>query len=682
MASDELVDISTLLPVFKQLDGYKHVGGWHVAFCPAHDDRQKQSLGLSEKGVLKCYRGCTFSQVMRALRDRFPELRGERPVPRRTTDAYREFRRWTYVTPEGEVVAHHVRLHHVREVDERGKPLKKFRWETPDGRIAHGDIIPLDQMPLLLDPAMQEKPDARVFLVEGEMACDALRARQELAVCTGGGSNTIPRPEVLEPLRGREVIIWRDNDGAGYQWAERMRNSLRYIARDIRVVVAPGNPKDDAVDYFAGGGDLDALLAGREPVTECIALDHWRVHVPTEMGEAIYDFDEIHTTGRGELWAETSVWLTLPGTEPEPHWQRLNLLSPSSRDAMRQSLERQFGKEFNWQLNTTKAVNRAVAAYRNADRLESFEHNPERLPMQFLIETLVPKGQQSILHGPPAVGKSFIVAAITLAVSRGSDFCGLACEYSPVLIVDWENDREMDHEPRMERLMEGMGLDPAELNRLPIKFWDGKGIPLVEQADAIRRARLSMGAELVIVDSLGPAAGGEMFSPEATMRLFAALKRIGGTALIIGQVPAADEERLYGNQYYLYMPHGRIWVVKRTSAIEGQDEVDVSLVCKKASNGQWPKPIPIHMSFTGTNGPITLSPGKQREEPAGLASRIYDYLESVYPESRSKGQIALELGVEIGTVSRLVEKQRGVLWSFDAEAWKATGTDAWVWKKE
>src|SRR3990167_9708926 len=48
-------------------------GTWLFACCPCHADGSHKgkagwSLGLSESGVLKCYAGCDFKDVIAALR--------------------------------------------------------------------------------------------------------------------------------------------------------------------------------------------------------------------------------------------------------------------------------------------------------------------------------------------------------------------------------------------------------------------------------------------------------------------------------------------------------------------------------------------------------------------------------------------------------------------------------------
>ncbi len=55
---------------------WKKSGAWMMALCPvpAHGDGQKhggkggESLGISDRGILSCFAGCDFRNVMTALR--------------------------------------------------------------------------------------------------------------------------------------------------------------------------------------------------------------------------------------------------------------------------------------------------------------------------------------------------------------------------------------------------------------------------------------------------------------------------------------------------------------------------------------------------------------------------------------------------------------------------------------
>jgi 5S rRNA maturation endonuclease (ribonuclease M5) len=111
------------------------------------------------------------------------------------------------------------------------KARKEFRpynvitgkWKAPEER----SLYHLD------DIAKSEGP---VVIVEGEKCADALKAIGILATTAFGGCNGVGKTD-LSALRGREVIIWPDNDEPGGKYADAIALSLRENqAASVRIV--------------------------------------------------------------------------------------------------------------------------------------------------------------------------------------------------------------------------------------------------------------------------------------------------------------------------------------------------------------------------------------------------------------------------------------------------------------
>ena len=111
------------------------------------------------------------------------------------------------------------------------------------------------QLPLYRLRELMDSPGAAVVLVEGEKAADkaqaALGARYVVTTTAVGAAmwgNTTRNN--YEPLQGREVIVWRDNDTTGQGAMEKVLPVLASIGARVRVVAIPeGKPeKWDAAD--------------------------------------------------------------------------------------------------------------------------------------------------------------------------------------------------------------------------------------------------------------------------------------------------------------------------------------------------------------------------------------------------------------------------------------------------
>jgi len=146
----------------------------------------------------------------------------------------------------------------LRAEDESGD--KKLWWEDKGVQLP---TLPLYGLPELQAAA----PDQPVYFVEGEKACDALRGAGAVAVTTAGGASRRVAGSCLEPLLGRTVILWPDNDAPGSEFALRVAGELSRLGVQAQWLEVPGMPpKGDAADYIAEGRTLDELGQFTGPV--------------------------------------------------------------------------------------------------------------------------------------------------------------------------------------------------------------------------------------------------------------------------------------------------------------------------------------------------------------------------------------------------------------------------------
>jgi hypothetical protein len=136
-------------------------------------------------------------------------------------------------------------------VDDPQDGTKRVWWE-PKG-------LSTKRAPLYGSERLREGDGLPALVVEGEKAADALgkflgdRAHVLGTVC---GADTVPDSDLLEPLRGRTVTLWADNDEKGRRHMARIGAMLEGLASEVRLFDwrdAP--PKGDAADHPAVTGD-------------------------------------------------------------------------------------------------------------------------------------------------------------------------------------------------------------------------------------------------------------------------------------------------------------------------------------------------------------------------------------------------------------------------------------------
>jgi hypothetical protein len=280
--------------------------GW-TCRCPSHDDKTPSlsvSAGADGRALVKCHAGCAPEAIVKALglsmSDLFPPDPGRRngpsvtvtKTPRKPTrnggfgdgdgDAHPSK---TFPTA-GEAVA--------ELAQRRGKPSKTWtyhnadgepvglvlRWDKPGGK----EIRPVSKTPAglwanvgmpapcplyALPELLKAKPGDRVYVVEGEKACDAATACGLLATTSAGGAQAAGKTD-WSPLAGREVVILPDHDKPGEKYVDDVAKLAKAAgAKSVRVVRLPGlPPKGDIADVLAARpGEEAAIRAEVEALT-------------------------------------------------------------------------------------------------------------------------------------------------------------------------------------------------------------------------------------------------------------------------------------------------------------------------------------------------------------------------------------------------------------------------------
>ena len=102
-----------------------------------------------------------------------------------------------------------------------------------------------------------KQPKASVLIVEGEKCVEAAKAVMEpmCVISWSGGAQAITTVD-WEPLAGRRIAIWPDNDEAGRQAAASLCVVLARLGCVLKVVDPTGQPQGwDVADAIDGGWD-------------------------------------------------------------------------------------------------------------------------------------------------------------------------------------------------------------------------------------------------------------------------------------------------------------------------------------------------------------------------------------------------------------------------------------------
>jgi len=144
----------------------------------------------------------------------------------------------------------------------------------------------------------------------------------------------------------------------------------------------------------------------------------------------------------------------------------------------------------------------------------------ETLPVEYLIEPLLPIGVTSILDGNPGMGKSFLTLAMTAGVTRTGKFGDISvARKGRVLLLNDEDDPSRVLRPRLA----AMGADIDMIRVIDSAFTlDEEGM------DILRRQIRSYDPTLVVIDPLTNFIGGkvDMYRPNEANAFMRPLHRL------------------------------------------------------------------------------------------------------------------------------------------------------------
>ncbi|MBW2672335.1 MAG: AAA family ATPase, partial [Deltaproteobacteria bacterium] len=259
-------------------------------------------------------------------------------------------------------------------------------------------------------------------------------------------------------------------------------------------------------------------------VTDCVGgyVYEW------EQEQVHVEVSRLRSDSKGAVHGEVIIRTSAPGYAPHLHQAQFNFSSTTSRKGLAKSLSEAY--KANWVEILEQVCVNTLERFRKGEPVIDLWTSDNVSPPEYLLEPLIIRNYPTIIFGDPSTAKSTISLILTQIVQLPwtDNPLGLRCPDRPVrcLYLDWETDYETI-QWQMTTLQRGMGLPPLMLN------YRNCALPLSQDVDQIRRHILDTGSELIIVDSLGLAAGGELKETTPALTFYAALRQLKTTALIL-----------------------------------------------------------------------------------------------------------------------------------------------------
>ena len=356
------------------LGNAKKVGNGYLASCPVPDHGQGNgdkhpSLSITESVdgnyLFKCHGGCDQHTVFSTIKDMgiLPQL-PDRPEYLSSIKPIPITQtlehEWHYVDEDGISLFLKQRY---KTNDIKGKTYKTLRV-MPDGSRV-GKLGDCRIIPYRLPELRQAIADGRViYITEGEKAADSLCSLGVVATTSHAGAGGWNQ-DLNQYFAGANVVIVPDNDAAGWGYAHKIVESLlgSGSTKSIRVLDLPlTHPKEDAYEWVNRYDGSRSLLAQLAKACPIVKSveDVWQ---PSRLHEYV----------------------------PEP-----------------QSKE------------SSATVKEAKPSRLLVESWDSIKDEP----VEWLVQSIVPKKAFVALYAPPASYKSFISLDLAEAIATGRDWMG------------------------------------------------------------------------------------------------------------------------------------------------------------------------------------------------------------------------------------------------------------------
>ena len=302
---------------------------------------------------------------------------------------------------------------------------------------------------------------------------------------------------------------------------------------------------------------------------------------------------------------------------------RVNLLSASAKHAQVKKLER-LRDDVPWDDALTWVTNLTLETARQGEPVETIWASEEdTLTATYLLEPILYLNHPTVIFGDYGSLKSLFALAIGYIVQLPYSDNKLklitAKQSTPCLYLDYEDDR-LNFKKRWSAIEKGFGIKAA----MPM-LYRRMTTPLADSMESLQQIIADENIKFLIVDSLGPAARGNLNDTEPAIKYHEALRKlltnekVGITSLTLAHCSKDQFTRkrtIFGSVFFTNLARS-VWECKAEQEA-GEDEAVISLKHAKANLSRLHPTLGYRFTFTDNSVTIAKSDLKD----TGLANEL------------------------------------------------------------
>lgn len=365
-----------------------------------------------------------------------------------------------------------------------------------------------------------------------------------------------------------------------------------------------------------------------EPPTTSEILGGYKFEWAAE--QVVIEVTRLKQVSSGDVIGEIKVSTSSPALHPHLYGPvKFNFLSGSTRKQIANILNEKYEITL-WPDILEQLCFYTNERVRRGETVKELWTSNEIQAPRYLLDPLVIEHYPNALFGDPSSSKSTIALVFqqVMQLPWVGNPLGLKPPINSVhcLYLDWETD-DATIQWQTTLLERGMDLGVLTVN------YRACSLPLAQDVEQIGQWVEDVKAKVIIIDSLGLAAGGELKETAPALSFFAALRKLKTTSLILAHNSKDRESKtrsIYGNQYYTAMMRN-IWEIRKSQEPDS-DEMDIALYHRKPPPFmKIHQPIGFHVKFDNEKHGMVISKKDPRRvdeflEQMSSTDRIYEYL--------------------------------------------------------
>ena len=377
----------------------------------------------------------------------------------------------------------------------------------------------------------------------------------------------------------------------------------------------------------------------------------------------------------GKISGFLSISSTLSGQAKKLHSATFNFTSTRTRSEWKKVLQGR-APITDWFEILEQLCDAVTKVVQEGEPIQVITTSDEVEPPSYVLRPILLYRQPVIIFGDRGSAKSYTAQTFAYLLSLGK--MGKLLDFQPEriatkpLYLDWE-DTPGTLRWRFRCLSAGTGLPSAQIayRRCSRTF--------AQDTEQIRAVVLSGGYDYLIIDSLGPACGGDLNMPQPALEFFESLRSLNVSSLIIAHTAKGNAGRsrrsVFGSSFFENAARS-IWEI---NADKEEGILRVVLTHSKMNGGPTEAPIAIQYVFSHGRTEIMEAQASEVAAAAGtltIREKILQLLEDL-PSAPVK-RISEELGESPATIRVTLNRMKvaGLVSKLESGAWVKIAEDA------